>query len=105
MEGEQGRMMQPLRSLASFIDAKFDALPSHRRTRLAYYLKQRLDLLWMVLNACTCGSGAHPRRCKRHPWAYRQHCDRMDHDTLLDTIEELESRIAILEQENEIASG
>lgn len=24
-------------------------------------------------NGCTCGSGAHPRKCLKHPYAYRLH--------------------------------
>lgn len=23
--------------------------------------------------ACTCGSGAHPRHCSAHPWAFGEH--------------------------------
>jgi len=26
---------------------------------------------------CTCGSGAHPRRCNLHPEHYQQHCDEL----------------------------
>lgn len=28
---------------------------------------------------CTCGSGAHPRRCEAHPLAYDAHCARLRH--------------------------
>ncbi len=27
---------------------------------------------------CTCGSGAHPRNCDRHPWGYKVHANEMD---------------------------
>ena len=27
---------------------------------------------------CTCGSGAHPRRCEKHPWAMRVHAARLN---------------------------
>lgn len=42
---------------------------------------------------CTCGSGAHPRRCKKHPWAYQQHIFELNKDTMFDEIEELKDRL------------
>lgn len=29
---------------------------------------------------CTCGSGAHPRRCDKHPTAYQRHIDELNRD-------------------------
>ena len=32
----------------------------------------------MIEEKCTCGSGAHPRRCKKHPDAYEKHCEELN---------------------------
>ena len=34
---------------------------------------------------CACGSGAHPRRCEKHPDAYDEHCDEINREQLNDT--------------------
>jgi len=36
-------------------------------------LRSEADQLVVWINTCTCGSGAHPRRCIKHPDAYDQH--------------------------------
>ncbi len=33
------------------------------------------------LEKCTCGSGGHPRQCKRHPWGYANHVNEMNSET------------------------
>lgn len=38
-------------------------------------------------SSCTCGSGAHPRRCKRHPCAWNIHVASMNLEDLLQDIE------------------
>lgn len=46
---------------------------------------------------CYCGSGMHPRRCKKHPWAYQQHIFELNYGILSDNVDELEERIEKLE--------
>lgn len=46
---------------------------------------------------CTCGSGAHPRRCETHPWAYEAHCLNLSHDSMGDDIAEVTKRLDALE--------
>lgn len=72
---------------------KFDAWLSSRQSFAWLYLRERLGLLWMILLSCSCGSGAHPRRCWRHPWAYKLHVDEMNNDTLHSAIDDLEDRL------------
>ena len=48
--------------------------------------------------ACHCGSGMHPRRCQKHPWAYRMHVLELNHDLLLDTVSELEDALEALKE-------
>ncbi len=42
---------------------------------------------------CTCGSGFHPRECKRHPWAHEAHVNELNlenaRDELADVTEDL----------------
>lgn len=33
------------------------------------------------IRVCTCGSGAHPRRCATHPSAYQEHLDELSRDS------------------------
>ena len=37
---------------------------------------------------CTCGSGAHPRRCELHPKAFAEHVDHLNALGLLDAAED-----------------
>ena len=45
--------------------------------------------------ACTCGSGAHPRKCKAHPWTYEQHVLRLNCEGLADSVDELCKRLGV----------
>lgn len=44
-------------------------------------------------NGCTCGSGGHPRKCEKHPWAFSAHAADLNHDALSAEVEELETRL------------
>lgn len=46
---------------------------------------------------CTCGSGAHPRECRKHIWGIGLHCAELNIETLQDHVQELEDRIEALE--------
>lgn len=46
------------------------------------YRKGRSDTVCDSEHACTCGSGLHPRSCKRHSWAYSAHVDEIDAENL-----------------------
>lgn len=63
--------------------------------RGVYFFFERIGrhLGWV----CYCGSGAHPRRCNKHPWGHYLHKAGMDHDALSDYVDELEERIKRLE--------
>ena len=37
---------------------------------------------------CTCGSGAHPRHCKRHPWGFAAHVAELNSDVVGDWMNE-----------------
>lgn len=37
---------------------------------------------------CTCGSGAHPRHCKRHPWCFAAHVAELNSDNASDWMSE-----------------
>jgi len=37
---------------------------------------------------CTCGSGAHPRHCKRHPWGFAAHVAELNSDNVGDWMNE-----------------
>lgn len=50
---------------------------------------------------CTCGSGGHPRICKRHPWGYERHCMELNTIGWEEENEELERRNTELEAELE----
>lgn len=47
---------------------------------------------------CSCGSSSHPRKCKKHPWYFRQHVLDINHDNLHFWLEELEERVEKLER-------
>ena len=40
---------------------------------------------------CTCGSGAHPRRCTAHPARYEAHCNELSLESAQERVEELEA--------------
>lgn len=54
-------------------------------------MKHRIDALTAERDAlaaqlregCTCGSGAHPRECKRHPGRFEAHCRELDAESRL----------------------
>jgi hypothetical protein len=46
--------------------------------------------------ACRCGSGAHPRRCAEHPWAYGQHLNDLSLQSACDDIEKVNAQVAAL---------
>lgn len=62
------------------------------------YVRTRLDLLWMLLAGCYCGSSANPRPCLRHPWRFHQAVLDLDLETLRDRLDEYEARLEKLEQ-------
>jgi len=39
---------------------------------------------------CHCGSGAHPRKCDRHPWAFDAHVLELNYENLKDVAQENE---------------
>jgi hypothetical protein len=41
------------------------------------YARGRRDAVADMAHPCTCGSGAHPRECKRHLWAFEAHIEEM----------------------------
>ncbi len=43
----------------------------------------------VVERACTCGSGAHPRRCSVHPWGFQLHCLELSVDALRGDVDAL----------------
>jgi hypothetical protein len=45
---------------------------------------------------CTCGSGAHPRRCERHPNRYEAHCEEINLAGAQETIADLEAEVELL---------
>lgn len=53
----------------------------------------------MVSNEkCTCGSGAHPRRCKKHPWRFDTHVISLNADLRSEMMDEAIERIMMLER-------
>jgi hypothetical protein len=48
---------------------------------------------------CSCGSGAHPRVCLKHPWNYQQHISDLNVDSLTDIVYDLEDKIEALEKQ------
>lgn len=51
----------------------------------------------VVERDCTCGSGAHPRRCEKHPWGYDMHRHDLNLDTTNDNLDELTKRVEAIE--------
>lgn len=49
-------------------------------TELAAARDESARLHEQLREGCTCGSGGHPRHCKRHPAAYKIHCDEIDRE-------------------------
>ena len=67
-----------------------------------FYLPRWVGRLFRYLGlACYCGSGGHPRRCKKHPWAFHMHITDIDMDSLRSYIEDFEKRIEKLESSND----
>lgn len=48
-------------------------------------------------NGCTCGSGQHPRKCEKHPWAYGGHVADLNHEALRDEFDEVREKVEALE--------
>ena len=44
---------------------------------------------------CTCGSGAHPRECVRHPQGFALHCAKMNEENQRANYEEAEAALAV----------
>ena len=60
------------------------------------YARGRRDAVADMAHPCTCGSGGHPRECKRHVWAYQSHIDGLQME--IDRVNE-----RVLEQRDELA--
>jgi hypothetical protein len=48
---------------------------------------------------CTCGSGAHPRTCLKHPWGMHTHCEELNIENLRANLEEAEKSEELLKAE------
>lgn len=88
----------PLRRLAEWIDWKWYNLDGHYKNHFTSYVKDKIDLIWFVLNGCTCGSGAHPWKCFIHPWSHSSQLEDLHYSHLEAYCEELEKRIEQLEK-------
>lgn len=47
----------------------------------------------MWFHKCHCGSGMHPRHCKKHPWGFKMHVLELNHESLSDYVDDLEKRL------------
>jgi hypothetical protein len=55
------------------------------------------DLETELGGACTCGSGQHPRACKRHPDRMALHAAKIDNEAYTDDLKDAESKVARVE--------
>jgi hypothetical protein len=84
----------------------------HGSPRDASYVWEALDILADEVRAlreelakagvvdgqpCTCGSGAHPRVCKKHPSGLKEHCDSLDLEGYREEFPKLEATLERVE--------
>lgn len=77
--------------------------------KLCSILSEKLEELQKFINdlgvknvQCRCGSGAHPRKCERHPWAFDAHIMELNYENARlerDEFEELKELKERLENE------
>lgn len=67
-----------------------------RLDQIPFDAKQEIERLQAELaeKECTCGSGAHPRRCLRHPQGFDLHVAQLNYEGAQDTIQELQKELA-----------